>query len=212
MKKLFTLFLALFLLAACSGGVSDNTTAKLPNIPKRPSIPTADELKASVLDADKTQKVDISDILDEIDQEIQGDSITSEDIERGWYLGGKDDKKFGTPDTWTWITDQFDSRWVSQSVLEEVQAGKLEELCSLTGGSYEKREGDENLKCYCPEGSDFEEKEGCLLLKDGDFVSISTEEIRQGWYAGYPYEKKRGTPAHWQWIKVGDSGRWQNVR
>ncbi|MBT3865307.1 hypothetical protein HOF67_04745 [Candidatus Peregrinibacteria bacterium] len=44
-------------------------------------------------------------------------TITEEDIARGWYTAQEDEKKIDTPDNWIWIEDGENSKWI-ESVTE----------------------------------------------------------------------------------------------
>jgi len=189
---------------------------------KKPRIPNPDEFKASVLDTD-TEDLDVDDmedILEEIDKELNRPNISEEDIKRGWYYGSEEDKKYGTPDSWVWVEDSDESRWVSPNILEDADTAEDRILCDQTAGTYvvscldteaSDCEYASKSQCHCIEGSKWRDRQGCILTdEEGSFIPITQDDLRQGWYIGLPNEKKLDTPANWIWVEGGQNSRWQN--
>ncbi len=95
-----------------------------------------------------------------------------------------------------------------------------EELCGVTGGTYvsscieEDVEGCEYIaenECRCAEQSKWMNEQGCVVVDaEGEFIEISDEELKQGWYLGMDYEKKLNTPLNWVWVTGYGEARWQN--
>ena len=218
MRFLALIIVSIFLLAGCGA------TSATDEIPKKPRIPSP-ELKASVLDYDRTdiEKLEIEEmerLLDEIEKDLTRPNITEEDIRRGWYYGSFDDKKYGTPDSWIWSDEGDKSRWISPNALEEDELSEDEELCNQTAGQYliscidtESADCDyvPKTECRCIDNSKWKEGQGCIMVdEEGGFVSVSGEELKQGWYKGLPNEKKLNTPTAWIWVEAGQNSRWQN--
>ena len=231
------IIVCILLLSACAGSsdtnevsmnqeVATHTTPKLPSQPeiKKPKLP----LKASVLDATAQKpslpKPAIPDetaiILAEIDSQIQPENITAEDIRQGWYYGYRKEKKYGTPETWMWIDDAEDSRWVSPTVMEEESRKEDKRLCTSTSGVYALSCLDTEsidcryiaeTSCQCPESTKWVDGSGCILTnKEGAYVPITAEEVSLGWYRGFPHQKKLNTPSSWIWTDSEGGGRWKN--
>jgi len=217
-KKILLITGFVFLLTGCGGQRADilSGTTKRPGIPKvkRPGIPSQN-LKASALDSANEMR----DLLSEIDKEIDRPNITEEDIRRGWYIGGEGDRKYGTPDGWIWKAAGKNSKWMSPNILTEIDHSKSESLCKKTAGRYiiscidtesEDCEYVSETKCECIEGSKWKDDQGCIMLKDGDFIEIEKEDLIRGWYQGLINEKKLNTPSNWIWQEAGQKSRWQN--
>jgi hypothetical protein len=191
---------------------------------KKPNIPSSTQLKANVLSATSAPD-DTERLIKQIEQRVNQPNIIYQDIQRGWYYGSIAERKYGTPETWTWVEDGPKSRWVSPNSIVETQIVKAEELCKQTAGTYviscidTEIEGCEYIPentCQCIQGSMWQDKQGCILtehneeeLKD-EFVVVTGQELAQGWYHGLPNEKKLDTPTHWIWIDLGQESRWQN--
>jgi hypothetical protein len=186
---------------------------------KKPRIP---ELKASVLSADTggLEVEDMQKLLDDIDKELSSPNITEEDIRRGWYNASEENKKYGTPSSWIWVADGDESRWISPNMLEQADVSELKDLCVKTAGTYTVSCLDTEItgceyaaksQCHCIENSKWNEQEGCILTdEEGEFISISQDELMRGWYNGLPNEKKLNTPVSWIWVDAGEDSRWQN--
>lgn len=222
-KKILLITGIIFLLVGC-GGQNSDIFSKKPRIPttKTPQIPSLN-MKASILDSKYDTKGktldEMKDLLENIDDEINRPNITEEDIRRGWYIGGKADKKYGTSDGWIWESAGSDSRWMSPNMIEEIDQDKIESLCKKTAGTYlisciDTEEEDcqyiPETKCDCIEGSKWKEDQGCIIMADEEFVEINKEELSRGWYYGLPNEKKLNTPSNWIWQEAGQKSRWQN--
>jgi len=222
MKKIFFIFVSALLLTAC-GGTANVIDASKPRLPqKKPAVPSTDSLKANALGfwVPKTPPgPDMGRLIEKINTTIDRSNILAQDIEQGWYLAGKDDKKDGTPGTWVWVDKGSQSAWISPSSLDEADDVGLEKLCRSTAGAYAfsciEREfpGCEHIAkslCRCPDQTQWIEKQGCILLdKGGDPAPITTSDLKRGWYYGLPNEKRLDTPANWIWMEAGQKSRWQ---
>jgi hypothetical protein len=196
--------------------------ASADQISKKPRIPNTGDLKASVLDVDaKDPEVDdMEELLEKIDEELNRPNITKEDIERGWYYGSRHDMKYGTPGSWIWVGDSGESRWTSPNALEETDYFDARDLCTQTAGRYVISCLDTDIAgceyvakswCYCSDGTKWYNEQGCILTdEEGEFVAISSDELRKGWYKGLPNQKKLNTPSSWIWIEGGQDSKWQN--
>lgn len=187
----------------------------------KPKIPPA---QASALDyhnaASESDTEYMEDLLEEIDKDIDRPNITEEDIRRGWYYGLELDKKYGTPSSWLWSDDGQKSRWISPNIVEETDYEADKILCDETAGEYiisciDTEEPDceyiPETECRCIEGSEWVDRQGCILVdEDGEFVSVSQDELAQGWYLGLPNEKTLDTPSAWVWKEAGMESKWQN--
>lgn len=217
-------FISLLLMSSCvSSGSSPekeralSSEAILQAERQKPRIPKSQDLKASVLKSDSEE--DTKKLLEAIEAKIQEPTILYQDLERGWYYGGVDEKKLGTPSTWGWVEDGPRSRWVSPNALEETEQKETEALCKKTAGTYRTScletasEGCEYIpesRCECIEGSRWHKTQGCLLSQDEAWVEITPEELQKGWYQGLPNQKKLNTPPQWRWVDRGLDSRWQN--
>lgn len=227
MKKIFLILVLVFLLTACGGGGTASLTdaggdSVKPRVPqKHPVLPDLKKLQAvdTWVNPDPLSGSTMDRLIDRINENVSPQNITVQDIERGWYLGGKNDKRDGTPSTWVWVDKGKESAWISPSSLDETEDINLEKLCRSTAGAYAfsciEREfsGCEHIAnslCRCPEQTEWAEKQGCVLLgKDKKPVAISSSDLKRGWYYGLPSEKKLDTPASWVWIEGGQKSRWQ---
>ena len=224
-KKILLTIGIIFLLVGC-GVQNSNVIGKKPTLPsiRKPGIPSLN-LKASILDSKYDTKGktldEMKDLLENIDDEINRPNITEEDIRRGWYTGGKGDKKYGTSDSWIWESAGSDSRWMSPNMIKEIDQDKTEYLCKKTAGAYvvscidteeENCEYIPETKCNCIEGSEWKIDQGCIMTIDEEFIEINKEELNQGWYYGLPNEKKLNTPVTWIWQESGQKSRWQNPK
>ena len=220
MKKLFLILVSVLFLTACGGGGTANTldaggAGNKPRVPqKRPMLPDLQKAQNS-----PTSRINMDRLIDTINENVSSPNITVQDIERGWYLGGKNDKRDGTPSTWVWVDKGKESAWISPSSLDEVDDNNLDKLCRSTAGAYAfsciEREfpGCEHIAnslCRCPDQTEWVEKQGCVLLGKGlKPVAISSSDLKRGWYYGLPNEKKLDTPATWVWMEGGQKSRWQ---
>lgn len=218
MRLFVALIISAFLLSGCGDSQVNDLAQKTDD--KKPKIPSY-ELKASVLDVDYTKYEieDMENLLEEIDKDLDRPNITEEDIRRGWYLGGTDERKYGTPDSWTWQQAGSESKWISPNILEDKDYFEEKGLCTSTAGSYVISCLDTEIidceyvpetKCTCIEGTAWIHNQGCILQDDEEFVEINDEELQKGWYEGLPTGKKLNTPSSWGWIEAGQESKWQN--
>lgn len=209
--------LTFVILNSCSGGQAGNVARTM--IQDGGKVASADIMgatKAPELDADY-KKAD--ERLAQISRELSQPNILKDDILRGWYLGGKDDRKFGTPDTWIFVDDGENSKWISPNSIEEEDLIDGRELCRNTAGTYfasclQTSDSDceyvEQSYCQCLAGSAWKEGQGCILTTErGSLVAINSAELEQGWYPGLPNEKKLNTPNDWVWVEKGRESKWQ---
>lgn len=215
-RALLLLTIVLFvsiILTSCSGSQSGNTArTKLGENLRADILSTAggSELNADYKTADER--------LAEISRQLSQPNILKEDILRGWYLGGKNDRKFGTPDTWIFIEDGRNSKWISPNSVDEEDLVDDRDLCRKTAGTYfasclQTSDPDceyvEQSYCQCLASSAWKEGQGCILTTErGSFVSINSAELEQGWYLGLPNEKKLNTPGDWVWVEKGRESVW----
>lgn len=160
-------------------------------------------------------------ILADISEQMHQPNVLKTDILRGWYLGGESDKKYGTPDTWVFMEDGENSKWMSTNVLEEEDLIDNRQLCKQTAGSYVAscmQTSDSDCEyvgesyCQCLSGTKWKEGQGCILSTErGSYVSINNSELEKGWYFGLPNEKKLNTPADWLWVEKGRESVWQKT-
>jgi hypothetical protein len=223
MRKIVLILFSALLLTACGGGGTANIGGDglaRPQIPhKRPVLPDPKKEQAIWVNPDPFSGSTMDRLIDRINENVSPQNIMVQDIDRGWYLGGKNDKKDGTPSTWIWVDKGKDSAWTSPSSLNETDDINLEKLCSSTAGAYAfsciEREfsGCEHIAnslCRCPDQTQWNEKQGCILLgRDLKPIAISSSDLKRGWYYGLPNEKKLDTPANWVWIEGGQKSRWQ---
>ncbi|MBU0706091.1 hypothetical protein KJ657_04510 [Patescibacteria group bacterium] len=161
----------------------------------------------------------VDEILADISAQMNQPNILKSDILRGWYLGGKSDKKYGTPDTWIFVDDGENSKWMSPNILEEEDLIDSRQFCRKTAGTYIASclntsdpdcEYVDESSCECLAGSKWMEGQGCLLVTErGSYVSVNNSELEKGWYFGLPNEKKLNTPADWIWVEKGRQSVWQ---
>jgi len=56
-------------------------------------------------------------LIDQLEASLLGQisqpDILKEDILRGWYLGNENEKRYGTPDSWIFVEDGKQSKWMS---------------------------------------------------------------------------------------------------
>lgn len=214
MKYLALLLFTIVFLVSCSGRPDG---AKLTDAESNGKAVQADILSAENRNLEADYET-AEDRLAEIRKQLNRPNVLKEDILRGWYLGGENDRKFGTPDTWIFVEDGANSKWMSPNALEEEDLIDNRELCHDTAGAYvtscvESSDSDceyvDESHCQCSAGSGWAEGQGCILTTErGSFVSINNSELEQGWYLGLPNEKKLNTPADWVWVEEGKESMW----
>jgi hypothetical protein len=230
MKKLLLILSSVLLLGGCGGGQTASVIdvpaeTATPRIPQKiPSIPTQKSISpdpALAIPTPKEPSLDMDALMAKINEDIRQPNISAQDIERGWYEGGKGDKKEGTPSTWIWVEKGAHSVWASPySIDDNASDDTPDRLCRSTAGTYVYSCIDHEStlcqpipasQCQCPEKTQWVEKQGCILLDDsGKTVPILPTDLQNGWYLGLPDEKKLNTPAHWVWIDNGKQSRWKS--
>lgn len=234
MKQLLILLITVPFLVGCGGtsineNIADLSKADISNTEPviqegKPRIPSA-AANESTSETTEDEAKEIDDLLKQIEEKINQPNILYEDIKRGWYYGGLDEKKYGTPETWVWIKEGNNSRWVSPNAVEETHIVKDETLCKKTAGTYvvscveTEIESCEHIpanECRCVMGSKWHDTQGCVLTRyseeteSDEYIEISRDELSQGQYTGLPNQKKLNTPLNWVWIDNGKNSRWQN--
>lgn len=221
MKKIILIIVSLLFLTACNSSRIARFEDR-PKIPKpKPSIPKM--VQANLLDSTDTARAegpDMERLVERINKTLTKPSVTSDDIERGWYYGDEDEKKFGTPTAWIWVDERSRSRWTSPNAVEISEDIENDELCRKTAGVYviscierevEHCEYVPESTCRCSSDSKWVLEQGCIKTDDNeDLVSIAPDELMAGWYLGLPNEKKLDTPLNWIWVEKGKDSRWQN--
>lgn len=219
-KAFFALILALVLTG--SAGHTDvlikrpklpQVASRLPRIPSRTTESNAHQRSKDILD-------DPENFLAFVDRSIDNPPISNRDLERGWYFGQKYEKRYATPKNWAWLNRGDRSVWMRpDATLENPVAGQAA-LCESTAGQYLYSCYDFQTPsckyigishCECPASTEWQEGQGCLAKDDlNDFVIISPDELRRGWYLGQKNTKKKNTPRSWAWFDRGADSRWQN--
>ncbi len=164
----------------------------------------------------------VDDILADISAQMHQPNVLKTDILRGWYLGAKSDRKYGTPDTWVFVDEGGNSKWMSPNALEEGDLIDGRQLCKETAGSYFAsclQTSDSDCEyvgesyCQCLLGSKWKDGQGCILVTQrGGYVAINNAELGKGWYFGLPSEKKLNTPSDWSWVEKGRESVWQKTK
>ncbi len=214
MKKLVTLFFTLLLLSACGANGKDDSNLHPADSYQASMVGQSNEpIYESEVDYKKMQAM-----LSELNKEMNQPNILKDDVLRGWYLGQKDEKKYGTPKDWIWIDDGENSKWVSPNSVEEVEIVDDRELCKDTAGTYkisclDTTDSDceyvPESYCHCSYLSKWKDHQGCILVnEDGLYVAINSQELERGWYHGLPSQKKLNTPSNWIWIEAGRDSIW----
>jgi len=228
MKRLFLVIATIIFLTSCSSDNGDSmamATTKKPKIPKLPSSAQAN-LQANLLGSTKSipdvkaDDTDMDGLIDRINKNLEQQNITVKDIDRGWYYGNEDEKKWGTPSTWIWVNKGKNSLWISPSALVKTSDLETDALCRKTGGYYVISCAERNLPhcehipeniCRCSEGTEWLDSQGCILVNAADKpIEISPGELKQGWYLGLNNQKKLNTPSTWVWSENGQKSKWQN--
>lgn len=160
----------------------------------------------------------VDELIAQIDQQIDEDSISKQDIERGWYPAVGNAKKLGTPKSWKRVTYLNQDYWVSLRSENLLYKTVEASICEASGGQYQfscietelaECEYIPESNCLCSDETKWSKEQGCLLIDEtGDWISITLDELSKGWYLGKKNEKKKGTPQHWRWIDWGDDARW----
>jgi hypothetical protein len=228
MKRLIIFFISAFILSACSSEDLSGTQAstKKPRIPRTPVAQA--NMEADLLGSTKTQIADkdenedeyMKGLLGRINQNLEQRNITLEDIDRGWYYGSEDERKWGTPAAWIWVNEGSKSHWISPSALEQEKDMESDQLCRGTGGYYVISCVERDLphcehistsECRCSDGTKWVDDQGCVVWSsDNGFVEITQDDIKQGWYLGTKNGKKLNTPTSWILSENGSNSRWQN--
>jgi len=164
---------------------------------------------------------EVDDKLAELRLLLAQPDILEEDVRRGWYLASESEKKYGTPNTWIFIENGDDSKWISPNVIEDEELIDSGKLCRKTAGSYisscldstdSSCEYVAESYCSCVYGSKWKDEQGCILVTDKDtYVAINVEELEKGWYFGLPNERKLNTPSDWTWFEAGKKSVWQKA-
>ncbi len=229
MKHIIPILIVLVFLAGCGGSVNQVGNISKPRIPiakTKPKLPQLN-LKADLLgsahikdEGKKTkEEVDIGGLVDRIDRNLASKNVTLEDIDRGWYYGSEEERKWGTPQSWIWVNEGVKSHWISTDAIQSTRDMKNDEFCRGTGGYYVISCIERELphceyipksKCRCSSGTDYVDEQGCILIDGGhEFISINSDELKQGWYFGQSAEKKLNTPSSWIWVDGGKKSRWR---
>ena len=223
MKRFLLVIIAIIFLAGCTSSSDGRASAKQqdkkPRIPKRTVAMQADLSGLKAIE-DEDSELDMDRLIEKIDKSLERQTITAEDIERGWYYAKKDEKKIGTPSSWIWIDEGLKSRWISPNAIEEADDMEIDELCRKTAGTFiiscvereaENCEYISQSECRCLSDTKWVDDQGCILAdEEGEFIKINSEELKRGWYFGLPNEKKLNTPINWIWVENGIDSRWQN--
>lgn len=211
MKYLALVIFSLLILTSCGGS--------------QPSADATDASAAVQADvmaaADPEYYVDydrVDDILADISEQMHQPNILKDDILRGWYQASEAEKKYGTPDTWIFVEDGSNSRWMSPNLIDEGDLIDERQLCRQTAGSYTAsclESSDEDCEfvneshCQCISGTAWKDAQGCIMVTEkGGFVSINNTEMAQGWYYGLPNQKKLNTPNTWTWTENSKQSMW----
>jgi len=219
MKRFELLIVVLFLLSGCGQKILE---VDIPTETDNGAQIEKENLATASLLSAKPQKPSLSDeqITDiqireaqKIGKEVP---VSEADIRRGFYYGTQDEKRYGTPVSWIWVSDGDKSRWSSAEAEKLHRQDDMRQLCKGTDGEFtESCIDSERMKCdfesetgcACPEETIWNPKEGCLRIDiEGKLVLISNEDVQRGWYAGTRSQKKKGTPINWIW----GNDRWQS--
>ena len=219
MKYLISIIFFAFVLVSC-GATQSSDVAQLQQKDVRVQLKAdvTEVVGASGLDKDY-ERVDA--ILADIADQMHQPNILKSDILRGWYLGGREGKKYGTPDTWIFVEKGGESKWMSPNIIDEGADVYDRQLCKATAGRYvasclDSSDSDceyvENSNCQCSSESKWKDGQGCIAITErGSYVSINNSELERGWYFGLPNQKKLNTPADWIWIEKGRESVWQRA-
>ncbi len=217
MKYPSLIIFSIIVLASCGGGLPpeyENIAEEDPSLPVQADVMGATEPSDLDVDYDK-----VDEILADISAQMHQPNVLKTDILRGWYLGGKADKKYGTPDTWVFVEDGENSKWMSSNVLDEEDLTDNRQLCKQTAGRFTAScldTSDSDCEyvneswCHCSLGTKWKSEQGCILATErGSYVSINNSELEKGWYFGLPNERKLNTPSDWTWVEKGRESVWQ---
>lgn len=228
MKRLILIIATIFFLTSCVSDNENNVASEATKKPKIPKIQNSDQvnLQANLLGSTnpnsdtQTGSPDMDGLINRINENLEQKNITVKDIDRGWYYGSENEKKWGTPSTWIWVNEGENSHWISPSALEKTTDIETDTLCRNTGGYYVISCAQRDLPhcehipenvCRCSDGTKWSDDQGCLLIDlDDKFVEISPAELKQGWYTGLNTQKKSNTPSTWIWSENGAKSKWQN--
>ncbi len=220
MKYPGLIILSIIVLASCGGKQPSDFADTGIDIPE--IVVQADVMGATGNSNLGTDYAKVDRILADISAQMHQPNVLKTDILRGWYLGGESDKKYGTPDTWVFVEDGENSKWMSTNVLEEEDLIDGRQLCKKTAGSYFAsclQTSDSDCEyvgesyCQCLLGGKWKDGQGCILATQrGGYVSINNAELEKGWYFGLPSEKKLNTPSDWSWVEKGRASVWQKTK
>src|SRR5512137_3037234 len=143
MKRLLLLIVAIAFLTSCSSDGNDVAMASV----KKPKLPTNQDSAQAGLQADilgsteqttdiAVDNTDMDGLINRINQNLEQKNITIGDIDRGWYYGSEDERKWCTPSTWIWVNEGKESHWISPTALEQATDVEDDALCRKTAGYY----------------------------------------------------------------------------
>lgn len=219
MKYLSLIIFSIIVLASCGG----DQPSEFENIAQGGAKMA---VQADVMGATGSSELEldyekVDEILADISAQMHQPNVLKTDILRGWYLGSRSDKKYGTPDTWVFAEDGENSKWMSPNILEEEDLIDHRQICKETAGSYTAScldTSDSDCEyvneswCQCLLGTKWKNGQGCILVTErGSYVSINNSELEKGWYFGLPNEKKLNTPFDWTWVEKGRESVWQKT-
>ena len=214
-KLLLIILIVTILTALTTAGYGDMS---LPEPVEREVLHASASVSSGYIDS----QVDYEEMekkLAELRKLLNQPNILKSDIERGFYVASESEKRYGTPESWVFVEDGDNSRWVSQGVLEEEHIREAQSLCLNTGGEYylsclDSSDPDCEYAiesyCECRYSSSWNDEQGCVLTGSrGTFVAITPEELEEGRYAGTINEKKLNTPSGWFLEGEGRDSFWR---
>lgn len=222
MKKFFLILIGIIFLTSCTNDnfyeqsnvkkdIKPMIQKKLPKLADKPDIEK--QTISTTLDMDK--------VLENIDNEIEFNKISDLELKRGWYFAKESDKKSSTPDFWIWIDDGINSRWTSPNIDIDFNDINNKNMCQSTAGVYVYSCIDnvnpnceyiyKNI-CRCPDDTKWVDGQGCILLDEKmDFVKITSENLKNGWYYGKKNQKLLNTPSSWICVENSSQSKWRTV-
>lgn len=164
------------------------------------------ETQTRHVDLPINEQKNLSDEFSHLKQAISQPNITEQEIRQGWYTASKEGRKYGTPASWVFISDNLESRWTNPESLLANKAETEDDLCKQTGGYFD---GTSNSGCICSDSTAWQDNQGCILKSSrGSLIAISQKEIEEGYYHGNMDEKKLNTPSTWKWVEGGENSNW----